>query len=96
MGNGLEFAEHKMVAKKLNTKTFFTHPYCSWEKGQVENMNKLLRQYIPKKQIINANNMKNIMHIQHKINRRPRKNLNYEKPFEIFYNFVNEKIAFES
>lgn len=92
--NGSEFAEHKTIAQKLETKIFFTHPYSSWEKGQVENMNKLIRQYIPKKEAITKNNMMNISKIQHKLNRRPRKNLNYQKPFSLFYKFVNKKIAF--
>lgn len=94
--NGLEFSEHKYVSKKLETIIYFTHPYSSWEKGQVENMNKLIRQYYPKDEIINKDNTKNIRKIQEKINRRPRKNLNYVKPFEYFYNFVNKKIAFGS
>lgn len=94
--NGLEFSEHKYVSKKLETIIYFTHPYSSWEKGQVENMNKLIRQYYPKDEIINKDNTKNIRKIQEKINRRPRKNLNYVKPFEYFYNFVNKKVAFGS
>jgi len=94
--NGLEFAEHQAIAKKLETKIFFTHPYCSWEKGQVENMNKLIRQYIPKNEPITKDNMMNIKEIQYKLNSRPRKNLNYQKPFKIFYKFVNKKIAFAS
>lgn len=91
MDNGLEFAKHKKVAKKLNALTYFTHPYSSWEKGQVEYMNKLLRQYYPKNEIINKSNTKNIREIQFKLNRRPRKNLNYEKPFKIFFKFVNNQ-----
>jgi IS30 family transposase len=47
--NDTEFAEHKTIAKNLKTKFFFTHPYASWEKGLIENTNKLVRQYIPKK-----------------------------------------------
>lgn len=27
--NGLEFAEHKLIAQKLNTIIYFTHPYSS-------------------------------------------------------------------
>jgi IS30 family transposase len=50
--NGTEFADHQNIAKLLNTKFFFTHPYASWEKGLVENTNKLIRQYIPKKLIL--------------------------------------------
>ncbi len=52
MDNGTEFSEHSKVAKKLNVKTYFTHLYSSWEKGQVEYMNKLLRQYCLKNQTI--------------------------------------------
>ncbi len=92
--NGMEFAEHKTMAKKLDTIVYFTHPYCSWEKGQIEYSNKLLRQYIPKKEIINEHNTMELKLIQMKINRRPRKNLGFEKPFELFYNFINHKVAF--
>ena len=42
--NGTEFAEHKYIAKMLHTKVYFTHPYSSWEKGLIENTNKLIRQ----------------------------------------------------
>ena len=31
-----------------------------------------------------------------KINRRPRKNLGFQKPFKLFYKFVNENIVFDS
>jgi len=94
--NGTEFADHKTITKKLEATVYFAHPYSSWEKGQIEYSNKLLRQYIPKKSIINKDNTLNLKSIQMKINRRPRKNLAYEKPFEIFYNFINQKIAFAS
>ncbi len=33
----------------MKVQTYFTNPYASWEKGQIENKNKLIRQYIPKK-----------------------------------------------
>ncbi len=91
MDNGLEFAKHSKVADKLKTQTYFTNPYCSWEKGQIEYMNKLLRQYYPKNKPITKHNTKNIKEIQMKINSRPRKNLDYEKPFELFYKFINQE-----
>lgn len=96
MDNGLEFAEHKKVSKKFNADIYFAHPYCSWEKGQIENMNKLIRQYYRKKEPITKLNTLNIKDIQYKLNRRPRKTLEYERPFKIFYNFVNKKVAFGS
>jgi len=94
--NGTEFADHKTIAEKLNTTVYFAHPYSSWEKGQIEYCNKLLRQYIPKKSIINKNNTLNLNEIQMKINNRPRKKLGFEKPFQLFYKFVNRKVAFAS
>lgn len=41
--NGGEFAKHKLIAKKLHTSVYFTDPYSSWQKGTVENTNKLIR-----------------------------------------------------
>jgi IS30 family transposase len=94
--NGTEFAAHKKISKKLLTQFFFAHPYSSWERGLSEYTNKLVRQYIPKKSIFNHYNNNQIKEIQHKINRRPRKNLNYENPKILFYKFVNQKVAFDT
>ena len=50
----------------------------------------------PRHKPITKDNMMDIKTIQHKLNSRPRKNLNYQKPFDVFYKFVNGKIAFAS
>ena len=42
--NGPEFAAHKDITKYLGVPVYFTDPYCSWQKGTVENTNKLIRQ----------------------------------------------------
>ena len=41
--NGTEFAAHEIIARELGTTVYFAHPYCSWEKGALENMNGLIR-----------------------------------------------------
>jgi len=46
--NGKEFAHHEKVARDLDAKGFFAHPYHSWEHGLNENTNGLIRQYSPK------------------------------------------------
>jgi IS30 family transposase len=46
--NGTEFADRQNIAEQPKTKFFFTHPYSSWEKENIENQNKLIRQYIKK------------------------------------------------
>jgi IS30 family transposase len=83
--NGTEFADHENIAKILNTSVFFTHPYSSWEKGLIENTNKLIRQYIPKKTNFNSINNQDIKQIQYKLNNRPRAKLNFYSPKEIFF-----------
>jgi len=94
--NGTEFAQHKKISKKLLIQFFFAHPYSSWERGLSEYTNKLVRQYIPKKSTFTLYNDHEIKEIQHKINRRPRKNLNYDNPKNLFYKFINQKVAFAS
>lgn len=31
--NGIEFSEHRYIAKKLKTTVCFADPYASWQKG---------------------------------------------------------------
>jgi IS30 family transposase len=92
--NGTEFADHQTIAKMLKTKFFFTHPYASWEKGLIENTNKLVRQYISKKTNLCDINEQLIKEIQYKINNRPREKLNFYSPKEIFFLNLNQKVAF--
>lgn len=83
--NGPEFADHKWQEKVLDTKIYFAHPYCSWEKGLVEYTNKLYRQYIPKKSYFKDFKDIQIKEYQHKINAIPRKKLEFRTPLEVFY-----------
>ncbi|KAA6332532.1 hypothetical protein EZS27_018964, partial [termite gut metagenome] len=68
----------------------------SWERGLNEYTNKLIRQYVPKKQTITNYNDDRIKNIQLKINRKPRKKLNFEEPVRVFYKMLNNKVAFNT
>ncbi|KAA6324766.1 hypothetical protein EZS27_025948 [termite gut metagenome] len=94
--NGTEFYEHQWIAQKLDADYFFAHPYSSWERGLNEYTNKLIRQYIPKKQTFTHYDDDRIKNIQFKINRRPRKKLNFEEPFSMFRKMLNNKVAFNT
>ncbi len=91
--NGTEFADHENMAKMLKAKFFFTNPYASWEKGLIENTNKLVRQYIPKSTNLNNINHLEIKQIQHKLNNRPRAKLNFYSPKECFFVNLQKKVA---
>jgi len=86
--NGTEFADHKIIARSLDLNFYFAHPYSSWERGLSEYTNKLIRQYIPKKSVFADYSDEYILDKQYKINRRPRENLNFDSPKNIFYNLV--------
>lgn len=82
--NGTEFAMHEYIAGKLGAEFYFAHPYSSWERGLNEYTNRLIRQYIPKKTDFNDINKQYINEIMMKLNRRPRKNLNFKSPGIVF------------
>ena len=70
---------------RLINKIHLIPEYSPWEKGAVENSNKLIRHYIPKKTNFYLLNNLEIKQIQYKINNRPRKKLNFYSPKEIFF-----------
>ena len=82
--NGKEFAMHKDMASSLECDTYFAKPYHSWERGQNENANGLLRQYFPKGMSFVDIARKEVIEAVHKLNSRPRKCLNYATPYEVF------------
>lgn len=81
--NDISFRRHEELSQLLGAPVYFCHPYHSWEKGGVENINKLIRQYIPKGSDISKYSDEYIKEIEPKLNNRPRKNLNYKTPLEI-------------
>ena len=83
--NGLEFAAHKTVSKKLKCDYYFCHPYSSWERGLNENINGLIRQYIPKGSSFANLTAKDIQKIENRLNHRPRKTLGWRTPYEVFH-----------
>jgi IS30 family transposase len=83
--NGKEFAEHERIAQDLDVDFFFAHPYAAWERGANENMNGLVRQYIPKNRALTSVTEHELEQIMTKLNHRPRKCLEFKSPFEVFF-----------
>lgn len=83
--NGKEFCEHELIAKKLQTRIYFAHPYASWERGLNENTNGLVRQYFPKKYDFSNITNAALQRVEDLLNNRPRKTLGYRTPNEVFF-----------
>ena len=80
--NGKEFADHARIAQRLNVGYYFAHPYHSWERGANENMNGLIRQYLPKGTSFENLTREKVKWIEWKLNNRPRKRLGFLTPLE--------------
>jgi transposase, IS30 family len=82
--NGKENANHTDTLNDFGIQTYFCDPYASWQKGGIENLNKLIRQYLPKKCDFAKITDRDVYEIQEKLNNRPRKSNNYLTPNEVF------------
>lgn len=83
--NGKEFAEHERITQELQADFFFAHPYAAWERGANENMNGLIRQYIPKNHDLASATDADLVLIMKRLNHRPGKCLDFLSPFEVFF-----------
>jgi IS30 family transposase len=61
------------------------HPFAAWERGTNENMNGLVRQYIPKQREFASVTDHELLCITNRLNHRPRKCLDFLTHFEVFF-----------
>lgn len=86
--NGSEFMNHEWLAKRIGATVYFADPFCSGQKGAVENANKLFRQYFPKGTDFRVIEQSQFDYVQAKINRRPREKLNFSTPLIEFFKLL--------
>lgn len=82
LDNDILFKMHKTLEDLLDVKIYFCHPYHSWEKGSIENLNKFIRRYIPKGGNLSRYGKKYISWLEQKSNERFMACLNYATPEE--------------
>ena len=66
---------------------YFAHPHSPWERGSNENLNRIVREYLPKGEAISSD-PKYLAMIASDINDRPRQIHDWKKPSEIFAELV--------
>jgi IS30 family transposase len=88
--NDKEFSYHKEIAKILDTNFYFANPYQSWQRGLNEHTNGLIREYFPKKKLFQEITDEQIVEVQNRLNRRPRKVLGYKTPAEVFFDTITK------
>lgn len=81
--NDLLLQHHKELEKLLNVTIYFCHPYSSWEKGTVENINGQIRKDIPKGSDISKYSKRFIRKIENKLQRKIYACLDHLTPLEV-------------
>jgi IS30 family transposase len=97
--NGREFSEHQALAQRLQAKIYFADPYQAWQRGLNEQVNGLIRQYLPKKTDLRHVTDQRLQLIMDRLNHRPRKTLGFKTPYEVFCNgsrFKSSRVALGS
>jgi IS30 family transposase len=82
LDNDILFRKHQELSTLLGMPIYFCHPYHSWEKGTVENVNKYIRRDIRKGTNLSKIDPSFIVSLEQKLNRRPMKCLGYATPQE--------------
>lgn len=77
--NGIENTKHRT----LGIATFFCDPYSSWQKGGVENANKMIRRYLPRGTDLATVSQAYLDEIVAIINGKPRRSLGYRTALEV-------------
>ena len=76
------------MEQELGVGVYFAHPHAPWEHPTNENINGLIRQFIPKRSKVSALTDDDIWSIVAKLNFRPRKCLGWKTPYEVAFNEV--------
>lgn len=88
MDRGSENLGYKEIENVLGLDCFYAHAYSSWERGCNENLNGLIRRFLPKKTDLRTVSNDEINKIEYLLNSRPRKRLGWKTPYEVFYNMT--------
>ena len=81
---GSEMAEHRRLTAATGIRVFFCHPHSPWQRPGCENVNGLIREYIPKGYPLDDIGQATLDCIAYRLNSRPRKTLNWRTPSEVW------------
>ena len=83
--NDIVFRKWSDLEAALFIPFFFTQPYHSWEKGLVENTNRWIRSFVPKRRDLAAVSDDELRSIEHFLNETPRQVLGYMTATEVLF-----------
>jgi len=90
--NDIAFQNWMELEEIIHVPIYFCHPYHSWEKGLVENTNRWIRCFVPKRRDIASVTQEELKEIHAFLNDRPRECIGFRSPREYY---IQESVLLE-
>jgi len=90
---GSEMARHLELSAATGMPVYFCQPYSPWQRGSNENMNGLVRQFLPKGTDLSTVTPQKLAYIEAMLNDRPRKILGFRTPREVYTELIEKHTA---
>ena len=86
--NGGENALHGEIKNEYGIDTYFCAPHSPWQKPQIENLNRTIRHWLPRKTKVSTLSGRDWQDIEDRLNNLPRKSLEYLTPNEALNQYL--------
>lgn len=77
---GAEMSQHPIMSKNLEMEIYFADRNAPWQRGSSENINGLIRQFLPKSTDLSVHSQAELNRIAWLLNTRPRKRFEFRSP----------------